>query len=108
MEKQRKNEMKKGLLPEARVRVFYSGRVQGVGFRYTAERLALEEGLVGRVKNLADGRVELICEGSRVKAEVLLERIKESSELGRHIRGAAVSWEKPTGEFSEFRVEFEC
>ena len=99
--------MKKGSLPESRARVFYSGRVHGVGFRYTAERLALEEGLVGWVKNLADGRVELLCEGPHAKMEALLEKIKENALLGRHIRAASVSWEKPTGEFSEFRVEFD-
>lgn len=99
--------MKKGKLPESRARVFYSGRVQGVGFRYTAERLALELGLVGWVKNLTDGRVELVCEGSRRHAEELLTRIKESAAVGKHVRAAACSWEKPTGEFADFRVEFE-
>lgn len=99
---------KKAGLPESRVHVFYSGRVHGVGFRYTAERLALEANLSGWVKNLADGRVELVCEGSREKAEAFLERIRQSAELARHIRAAAVRWEKPTGEFFEFRVEFDA
>ena len=97
---------KKAKPPEARAHAFYTGRVQGVGFRYTAERLAMEEGLVGWVKNLADGRVELVCEGARGPMEKLLERIRQST-LGPHIRSAAVTWEKPTGEFSEFRVEFD-
>ncbi len=107
MEVSGKDSVKKKTLPlESRAHVFYSGRVQGIGFRYTAERLALEEGLVGWVKNLADGRVELVCEGARGKAENLLERIRQSA-LGPHIRGAAVTWEKPAGEFSEFQVEFD-
>lgn len=107
MEARGEDSVKKKIgFPESRAHAFYSGRVQGIGFRYTAERLALEEGLVGWVKNLPDGRVELVCEGSRRKAEELLERIRQSA-LGPHIRGATVAWEKPTGEFSEFRVEFE-
>ena len=48
-----------------RAHVFYSGRVQGVGFRYTAQALALDLGLVGWVKNLPDNRVELVCEGTK-------------------------------------------
>ena len=106
MEKQRKKTVKKAKAPESRAHAFYTGRVQGVGFRYTAERLALEQGLVGWVKNLADGRVELVCEGARGQAEKLLESIRQSA-LGPHIRGATITWEKPTGEFSEFRVEFD-
>lgn len=101
--------MKKKTVPAnaARAHVFYSGRVQGVGFRYTAERLALEFDLVGWVKNLSDGRVELVCEGPKDTVEQLLAQIKESAALARHIKNAAASWEKPTGEFSEFRVEFD-
>ena len=62
--------MKKKLTKEIhRAHVYYSGRVQGVGFRYTAEGLALDLKLVGWVKNLPDGRVELVCEGPKEKIE---------------------------------------
>ena len=90
-----------------RARVFYTGRVQGVGFRYTAERLALGLGLSGLVKNLSDGRVELVCEGPQDTIETLLAQVKQDPALGRHIRGVACAWEKPTGEFTDFRVEFD-
>ncbi len=46
-----------------RIHVYYSGMVQGVGFRFTAEKLAKGLGLAGWVKNLRDGRVEVLCEG---------------------------------------------
>jgi len=49
----------------ARAHIFYSGTVQGIGFRYTAQRFAMELGLTGWVRNLKDGRVEIIAEGSR-------------------------------------------
>ena len=85
--------------------IFFSGRVQGVGFRYTAEKIALEIGLVGWVKNIADNRVEIICEGTEDQIELLLEKIKQSF-LGAHIKKIACDWEKPTGEFKDFIVEY--
>ena len=89
-----------------RAHVFYSGRVQGVGFRYTAERLALELALNGFVKTLPDGRVELVCEGSKERVESLLDKIKKDPALGPHIRKASCAWEEPTGEHADFRIEF--
>ena len=88
-----------------RAHVFYSGRVQGVGFRYTAERLALELRVVGWVKNLPDNRVELVCEGPAKKVRSLLDQIRQSV-LGRYIQKADCRWEDPTYEFQDFRVEF--
>lgn len=96
---------KKTAVAEARLHVFYSGHVQGVGFRYTAQRLALDLGLTGWVKNLPDDRVELVGEGSREKLERLLEDIHKSA-LGPKIRKASPSWEPPTNEFSDFSIEF--
>lgn len=46
-----------------RRRIYFSGRVQGVGFRYTTERLAKGFEIAGTVRNLSDGRVELLVEG---------------------------------------------
>lgn len=98
--------MKKNIVKAThRAHVFYSGRVQGVGFRYTAERIALDLGLVGWVKNLPDGRVEVVCEGGKEKIEALLCQIRESS-LGSYIKKIDCRWETPTQEFSDFLVEF--
>ena len=88
-----------------RAHVYYSGRVQGVGFRYTAEGFALDLDLVGWVKNLPDGRVELVCEGPKKNIEQLFLEIQKSA-LGRHIKNAHVNWSEPTHEFSDFTVEF--
>ena len=96
---------KKSALPSCRVHAFYTGRVQGVGFRYTAEKIALDLGLVGWVKNLPDGRVELVCEGPKADIELLFEKIK-ASMLGPHIRKFQCDWQDPTGEFKDFCVEF--
>jgi acylphosphatase len=46
-----------------RRRIYFSGRVQGVGFRYTTERLSRDYDVKGYVRNLPDGRVELLVEG---------------------------------------------
>ena len=88
-----------------RAHIFFNGRVQGVGFRYTAEKIALEIGLVGWVKNIPDNRVEVVCEGAKEEIDLFLERIKKNS-LGAYIKKTDCSFEKPTGEFKDFRIEY--
>lgn len=65
--------------------VYYEGRVQGVGFRYTCKNIARGYDVVGWVRNLPDGRVELQCSGAPEELEGFLEAIAES-ELKGHIR----------------------
>lgn len=57
--------------------VHYSGRVQGVGFRFTAQRLAGSHAVGGYVRNLPDGRVELVAEGEADEVNNLLGDIAE-------------------------------
>jgi len=70
--------------------VFYEGRVQGVGFRFTVKQLARGYEVVGWVRNLDDGRVELQCGGERAEVEDFLKAIAES-ELKAHIKGATAA-----------------
>lgn len=88
-----------------RVHVFYYGRVQGVGFRYTAQYLAMNLGIVGWVKNLANGSVEIVAEGREADIKEFLDQILKG-ELGRYIKDAELSWGNPTGEFKDFDVRF--
>jgi len=88
-----------------RVHVFYSGRVQGVGFRYTAQDIAMRVGLKGWVKNLEDGRVEIVAEGKEKDIKDFLVKILKG-QLGHYITDAELSWEKPTKEFYSFKVVF--
>jgi len=87
---------------QKRVHVFYSGRVQGIGFRYAAEAVARNLGMTGWVSNLRDGRVELLAEGKEADLKVLLKRISE--EMSGYIKDADISWEDPTGEFGDFGI----
>jgi acylphosphatase len=86
---------------EAR-RVLYSGRVQGVGFRYTARRIAQGYAVTGFVRNLSDGRVELIAEGAAAELDQLLAEIAET--MADHIRRADSQCGPPTGRFSSFEI----
>ena len=86
------------------IHVYYSGRVQGIGFRFSAERIAIELGICGWVKNLADGRVEMVAVAQQEKLEVLLKRIADG--FSRYIRDAEIQWLNPTEEFSDFGVRF--
>jgi acylphosphatase len=65
-------------------RVFYEGRVQGVGFRYSVRSIATGYEVVGWVKNLIDGRVELEVQGEASEVEDFLAAIL-ASHLRRHI-----------------------
>ena len=86
-----------------RLHAFFSGRVQGVGFRYTAERIAEDFPVTGFVRNLPDGRVELLVEGDEVDLEGFLQKIRKSF-LARYIGGAETRWLEASGEFQDFRI----
>ena len=65
--------------------IFYEGRVQGVGFRYTVRNIATGYEVTGWIKNLPDGRVEMQAAGEESELREFLEAVKES-ELNAHIR----------------------
>ncbi len=89
----------------ARVHVFVSGRVQGVAFRFFVERWASEMDLTGWVRNLSDGRVEVVAEGEKDDLERLLVRLGEGPRLAV-VENLDVAWQEATGEFPDFRVAF--
>ena len=88
-----------------RLHLFWSGRVQGVGFRYTAESAALALGLAGWVRNLPDGRVEAMAEGTEKELKSFAEQIAAGPTRPR-TRQTSVDWETATGEFDDFRIKF--
>ena len=89
---------------QERLHVFFSGWVQGVGFRFTTIHVARDYEVVGFVKNLSDGRVELVAEGVREELEGFLAAMRR--RLDRHIEKADVSWHPATGEFSDFDIRY--
>lgn len=86
-----------------RMQVLYSGRVQGVGFRYTAKTTAMGFEVTGTIRNLPDGRVELTVEGVRVELEAFRQAIREAGLAG-FIRDEQVNWASATGEFRGFEI----
>jgi acylphosphatase len=87
-----------------RVRACYSGDVQGVGFRHTASSVAKRYPVTGSVKNLYDGRVEIVAEGEEVDLKDFLSEVKDKMRLFSFTD--SVSWLDPTGEFDSFRITF--
>jgi acylphosphatase len=83
--------------------IFYSGNVQGVGFRYTVKSVAHGFEVTGAVRNLTDGRVELLAEGAREELEGFRQAIRESG-LDHFIRDESVRWADAAGEFRGFEI----
>jgi acylphosphatase len=84
--------------------IYYSGDVQGVGFRYTARSLGRHREVGGFVRNLSDGRVELVAEGDEAEVLAFLGEVDEA--MKGYIRRTQVVEEAPTGEFTGFGVAF--
>lgn len=82
--------------------VYYSGRVQGVGFRYTVRKIAAQHAVSGFVQNLPDGRVELVAEGAADELDKLMSEI--AARMGDHIRNASVDKRPGTTEFDGFEI----
>ena len=85
-----------------RKRLFYRGRVQGVGFRATCRSLAAGQGVGGSVRNLADGRVELVLEGESADVQAVIEAV--AARMPGYVREATEESEPPRGE-RNFRIE---
>ena len=66
-------------------RIFFSGRVQGVGFRFGTKQIAMGYEVVGAIRNLNDGRVELYLMGDSTEVEEFLSELRERSNLAHHI-----------------------
>ena len=86
-------------------RVYYSGRVQGVGFRFTSKHVARGFDVAGYVRNLPDGRVELVAEGDRAEIDAFLQAIQDA--MDRYIRDVTVESCPPSlAPPAEFTIEY--
>jgi acylphosphatase len=88
-------------MPTVCKQVTYSGRVQGVGFRYTARRLASEFPVAGYVRNLGNGDVELLAEGDEAQVAAFLNAIAVSMQ--GYTTGIVVRDDAPGG-YASFEI----
>jgi acylphosphatase len=93
-----------GAPPRQRRTVHYSGHVQGVGFRFTADRIAGRFDVAGFVKNLPDGRVLVVVEGEPRELDRFLAEVQ--LQMAGNIRTVAVAPGEANGEFEAFGVAY--
>ena len=84
---------------------YYSGRVQGVGFRITAEETAARYGVVGWVKNLRDGRVEVVAEAEEAALQRFLDELR-TGQMKNFINDVELSWAPASETFDEFEIRY--
>lgn len=82
--------------------VFYTGIVQGVGFRYTVREIAVRFGLKGWVKNLPDGRVESCIEGEESFLEQFFREVERRFE--GHITNTDIVFSPTVQQFHDFKI----
>ncbi len=85
-------------------RILFKGMVQGVGFRFTASRMARSLLLNGFVKNLEDGNVEVRLEGNRKNINLFIEGIQDS--MRGYIADMEMEWDESGNEFMDFQIKF--
>ncbi len=86
-----------------RANVFFSGSVQGVGFRYAALNAARGHPVTGWVRNLSDGRVEVMAEGTQEALEAFIAEVE--NDMSGYIDKKIVRWGEASGEFHEFAIK---
>ncbi len=101
---ERNNKVKVDIVPMARARIIFRGKVQGVWFRANCQKRALELGLKGWVRNLPEGSVESLVEGQKENILDLIEWNKTSQPFAR-VDDARIEWVEEDGDLSEFHIQ---
>lgn len=83
--------------------IYYSGRVQGIGFRYTLADIARYQKVRGWVKNLVDSRVEVVAEAEENTLNNFLQQVNQ--HFSRYIKDVSVEWLPAGGEFRDFSIK---
>jgi acylphosphatase len=91
-------------MTETARRIVFVGRVQGVGFRFTAFNRANRYGLTGQVRNMPDGSVEMIAQGSADDIADCVRDIKES--FRDYITQTKIEEIAPQSEYKDFKITF--
>ncbi|MBN1523263.1 MAG: acylphosphatase [Spirochaetales bacterium] len=87
------------------ITVIVSGRVQGVGFRYSTQQYAQRLGVTGFVENLIDGSVRVVAEGQSAEIDQLLAWLKKGPP-GAYVRDLSIQKAAFSGMYSRFRIEY--
>jgi len=87
-----------------RLHAYLSGRVQGVGMRFTVQHIARQQELTGWVRNLPDGRVELMAEGPTAALSSFLAELRKS--MGHLIRDVLEHYRPATGEWERYDIVY--
>jgi acylphosphatase len=85
--------------------IIFKGRVQGVGFRYTTRRIAGRYQLAGFVRNLPDGTVEMLAQGSPEDIDNCMRDIEEY--FSGYIRDTKVNEIPPDPKYTDFQITFQ-
>jgi len=91
-------------MEEKCVHIYYSGIVQGVGFRYRTQSIGRLCKVFGWVRNLPDGRVEVVAVAQKSVLEEFIERL--DADMAEYIRNKDLFWEDPQGNMTDFTVRF--
>lgn len=86
-----------------RLKVLFTGMVQGVGFRFSTERIARQHEVTGYVRNLPNGKVEVVAEGDEDSLEEFLKAVCEGP-MSRYIEDADCQWSDFCGGFERFSI----
>ena len=95
-------EVTPGQVPLHRRTCYFSGRVHGVGFRYTVHNLALGLNVRGFVRNLPDGRVEVVMEGPDQEMDRLIQAVTQKMQY--YIENSTIDQTPASGEFQRFSI----
>jgi acylphosphatase len=84
--------------------IYYRGRVQGVGFRFTCQRVAENHGIAGWVKNMPDGSVRLAAQGDERSIKKFLSEIEQN--LNRFISDKEIEWQDFPEKLENFNIRY--
>jgi len=82
--------------------IYFSGTVQGVGFRYTSQHLAQKMNLGGWVRNLSDGRVEMLVQGNQESIDMFLKQIQ--ADFKTCLRTYEINYESVNEKHNDFII----
>ena len=85
------------------MKALITGRVQGVGFRFFAQRQAIRHGLKGYVRNLPEGGVEVLAVGEREVLEAFLQDLKTGPPAGK-VDQCQVNWQEQAASYTGFSI----